>query len=567
MTFKRFAIRATADLGEATFTYDLLPSSGSGAVGMQIFAHRDDVTKTEEWDPIIFKDKGGQDAVIRLEQGQEAHGALTVALKRGIYGKYRVLLFDSPDGKMVNWSKIVYDTVHDPIINSLSLHLEIKTETKRVKSPVLYLPDQIRDVTQDLDGTYSMIVRGEVKVPATYTTPDNGFWIQAKSDAGFDQQWASMDNAVPGGNAVDPYRTIPVQLSLHKVKPGIYNVQFGIASKNFSEQIQWVYPGLDFEAGGEGWERHAPEASIPPRLRVKNGKFVTADGLPYDWYADHPNALKGAAFVRGGNYGNSVYRSIKPALNTPEYFHKLQELGCRFMRVNFNQNRYPREPLYQHVVDQVVQNIWAAGMYPILCPQGLPDASTREDQVERGLRVVQAMATRYKGKSVWLEICNEPHEFTSWADWKPVAEQYVQAIREIDPDAFVIVPLEGFSKDGRAAAASPITSVPVDLYDAHAYIAPEQMTMLYGPMLKAHMPLLIGEYGGDADYLRRVDTGLQNLPPGLLAAGPWAFTVTGEDSLPLIQSGDGDELQFTPAGQVIANDYAAWNLGRRRVGE
>jgi hypothetical protein len=235
------------------------------------------------------------------------------------------------------------------------------------------------------------------------------------------------------------------------------------------------------------------------------------------------------------------------------------------MRVNFNPNRYPGERLYQDVVDQVVQNVWSAGMYPILCPQSLPDGSTLDQQVERGQGVVEAMARKYRGAPVWMEICNEPHEFGSWLAWKPVATRYVRAIRAIDPGAFVIVPFEGYGKDGRAAAKDPIRDVDVDLYDGHAYVAPADVPRLFGPAVNAGLPMLIGEYGGGADYLTHLDAALERLSPGLLAAAPWAFTVKGEDLLPLVEGSDGDGVRFTPAGRAIVEDYALWDSGRRRT--
>ena len=167
------------------------------------------------------------------------------------------------------------------------------------------------------------------------------------------------------------------------------------------------------------------------------------------------------------------------------------------------------------------------------------------------------------GQSVWLEICNEPHEFNTWAAWKPIAVRYVKAIRDIDPDAFVIVPFEGYGKDGREAAKDPIKDVEVDLYDGHAYVQPDEVAKLYAPAIEAGLPVLIGEYGGGGEYLGRMDVALEKLPHGLMAAGPWAFTVKGEDALPLVEDGSGDTLTFTAAGQAIAHDYAAWNEGKR----
>jgi hypothetical protein len=248
--------------------------------------------------------------------------------------------------------------------------------------------------------------------------------------------------------------------------------------------------------------------------------------------------------------------------NRAGYFVLLKEAGCHFVRFNFSPDRYLKELVYQHLVDQIVQNITAAGVYPLISPQDLPKGDTIAERVDKGLRIVKMMAARYNGQSVWLEICNEPSEFNTWSEWKPVAEKYVAAIRAIDPGAFVVVPFEGWSKDGRGAAASPITSVAVDLYDGHAYMAPDELVTRFGPAIAAGLPVAIGEYGGgDAAYLHGIDRALQSLK-GLMGASPWAFTVAGQDSLPLIANGDSAELIFTQSGQAIADDYEQWDSGK-----
>jgi hypothetical protein len=73
--------------------------------------------------------------------------------------------------------------------------------------------------------------------------------------------------------------------------------------------------------------------------------------------------------------------------------------------------------------------------------------------------------------------------------------------------------------------------------------------------------VLIGEYGGGAPYLRRMDRVFASQGSAFMAVAPWAFTVKGQDMLPLIENGDTAVLQFTEAGQVIANDFNRWNNG------
>ena len=109
-----------------------------------------------------------------------------------------------------------------------------------------------------------------------------------------------------------------------------------------------------------------------------------------------------------------------------------------------------------------------------------------------------------------------------------------------------------------------VSSIRKDIAFGHAYVEPTQVATLFGPPIKAGLPVLIGEYGGGADYLSKIDVELQKLP-GLMASAPWAFTIAGEDSLPLIRNGATAELKFTSAGQVIADDYALWEAGKKRA--
>jgi hypothetical protein len=64
--------------------------------------------------------------------------------------------------------------------------------------------------------------------------------------------------------------------------------------------------------------------------------------------------------------------------------------------------------------------------------------------------------------------------------------------------------------------------------------------------------------------MRQMDSVLQQLSPGLMAAAPWAFTTKGQDSLALVETASADGLTFTPIGRVIADDFAEWNAGRKR---
>ncbi len=554
------SLSASVDLAEVTFTYSLKATNRSANVGMQIYAHRlGGDGGDDKWELVSPTNANGSPLILNLYQGTTVSGKFTVTMPPGNYAGYRLLLFRSPDGKVVDYGNPIFDTAENPnLAPNANLHARVETSQSRVKKPTLVVGEPV--VTERGNGKYEVVIPGAVHLPADYNGSDPGFWVMAKGSAGFSQVYADMKNAEDSHNARDPYKRIAVQFHINDVKSGVSNVQYGLFRSTWGDPIQWLWPGTDIEAGGDAWVHKAPDDAIPMRVRVKAGHFVSLAGHAHTLY-DSPVATRAVKFARGGNYGNAIIWTIFPQLNTPGYFTLLREMGCRYMRFNFNPDRYAAEPLYQHAVDQVVQNILAAGLYPLISPQDLPKGRNLEQRIDRGLAVVKMMAEKYAGQSVWLEICNEPQEFDTWADWKPVAERYVKAIREIDPNALVVVPFEKWSKDGRGAAKDPITSVAVDLYDGHAYLKPDEIKANFSPA--ANLPLLIGEYGGnDPAFLHSIDRTLQDLP-GVVAAGPWAFTVKGQDTLPLIENGDTAELSYTPSGRAIADDYAAWNRGRR----
>lgn len=565
----KLTLTATADLGEATFQYAFRLENASANAAIQLYVEHTvggaagGDGRKGVYEALSPATADGKPLILPLSQGMESRGSFTIPLRKGHWGSTRLLLFRSSDGKTVDYGQLLYDSALDPKAPRLQLDLTIRTEQKRVVAPVLEFRRRVSDTTHG-DGSHTVMVSAVVKVPADFRNNENGLWAMAKGSGGFSQVWVPLDRAQSANDPFDSYRTAPVEFKLEAVKPGLWNVQFGLFKPSFGAPLQWLYPGLDFEAGGDAWVQRAPAERIPARLRVRKGRFETLQGQPHDFYPDAPAARHAAAFIRGGDYGNAITWTVQPLLNSPGYFARLRGLGCRWVRFTFDPDRYLDEALYRHVVDQVVQNIWSGGLHPVVCPQDLPKGDTPEEQAARGQRVVELLAREYQGKSAWLEVCNEPHSFSTWSAWKPVAVRYVKAIRAIDPDALVIVPFEGYSKDGRAAARDPITDVAVDLYDGHAYVEPDEIASRFGSAVEAGLPVMIGEYGGGPEYLARLQTALQQLSPGLLAAGPWAFTVAGQDSLPLVADGSTTELQLTPAGKVVVEFFAAWNAGKKK---
>jgi len=557
MALSQFTLDAKAKLGQVTFSYDIVPSNHSADAVMQMF-----INVAGTWQEFTPSDDNGA-IVFHLYKGLDCNGTFKINLPKGTYTAYRIILFNSPDGKTPDFNHTLWDSIKEKHLPVPKLDITVVSSAAPINSPTItYPPNPIEQ--PGTNGLSDVTIPAIVKYPKDYQVEGGGFWVMAKGTGGFSQVWADPKNAVQSGGADPSYYQIPIDFVLKDVKPGMWNVQFGLFKPSFGNPIAWLYPGLDFEAGGSSWIEKAPARRIPPRLKVASGQFETLAGTPYNFYSDLPAAKKSAAFVRGGNYGNAITWTSQPALDTPGFFTLLSEAGCRYIRFNFDPDKYLRQRAYRDSVDQVIQNIWSAGLYPVIAPQDLPSGDSLQQRVDQGQHLLAMVAAKYAGQSLWIEECNEPQEFQSWAQWKPVAEKYLKTIRALDPSAFVIVPLEYYSKDGGGAAASPITDAHVDLYDAHAYIDPTKVTAAYSSALKGGLPMMIGEYGStDPDYLHEMDRAFQQLNPAPMAVSPWAFTIKGQDSLPLVEDGSTARLILTPSGQAIAKDYSSWDNGHR----
>lgn len=543
--------------------YVLVAANRGGAVGVKLDLERDEGGGRRTVVTVIPTEPDGSPSIIELKKGQEVSGILSFPLVPGTYQSFRFRLLDAPDGKTIRPDRVVYDSVADPGMGRIGLGVTIAGPSGGARaggSKPAILPPDPPSLEANADGTWNATAIVKVRIPDGAAV-DAGYRIVASGNAGVQEQPVRALEARAGG-AEGLFGAVFVFRSLI---PGLYSAELTLHDAA-GARLQVLQGAFDFEVGGPGWVRKAPLERLPPRLRVRNRRWETVSGAPYDFFADNPVAGSVARFVRGGNFGNAICWTVTPALNTPQYFAKLRGIGCRFMRLNFDAERYPDDDRYRRAVDQIVQNILSAGMFPIINPQSLPKGSDRAEQVRRGQRVVEAMAREYRGMPVWISICNEPHQFGTWAEWKPVAVRYVRAVRAIDPDAFVIVPFEGLSKDGRSAALDPITETLVDLYDGHAYVQPDELEKLFGPAMRAGLPVLLGEYGGGAGYLARMHAAMEKLP-GLMAVAPWAFTRYGMDAMPLIENGDGPILRFTASGQDVANAFGAWEQGRSvRIG-
>lgn len=550
-------LSAVTDLGTVGFTLHISNPTAPAAVNFQIFLHRiyaaPDGTKVDEWVQIVPTDAAGGNSFNVFPNLDNVFTFSSTAVPLGNYTEARVIGFTAGS----NFSQNVLDAM------ATGLNLSVTTTQIRVTKPQIVV-DTASVQLPGPDG--KMHIPFTIKFPDGYVTQYSGLFAMAKGSGGAVQPWEDLTKAVIA-TGPDPCRVLTSEFVLDVPANGLYNLQFGLFNYGWT-LLQWVYPGMDFEVGGDAWVVKCPAANLPPRLTIVGGQWQTLDSKAFDWCpSTAPLCCSAVAFVRGGNYGNALTWTNNPDYNTPGFFSVLRFKGLRWIRTNFDPDKYLASAAYQHSVDQVVQNQLSGGLYPIIGPQNMPTSSAGEaDRDAKHLTLIKALATKYNGLPVWLNLCNEPSNLATWAQCKPVMEAAAQAVRAIDPQAFVICPFNGYSTGSTAdAAASPITSVHIDLLDYHAYNAPDVFAQNTAPALAAGLPVLVGEYGGgDAAYLNSMDIAFQKAwiaHKSLMGAGPWAFTHMGQDSLPLVADGSGAVVTFTPSGQQVIADYALWDAG------
>jgi endoglucanase len=110
------------------------------------------------------------------------------------------------------------------------------------------------------------------------------------------------------------------------------------------------------------------------------------------------------------------------------------------------------------------------------------------------LTALTAMVERYgDNDGVIYGSFNEP-AFISWRDWRPVAEELVDAIHDVDPRALVTVSGINFASDLSGVDADPVER-PNVVYEIHPYpwVGDGWKTVVDG-LLQSY-PVFIGEWG------------------------------------------------------------------------
>ncbi len=108
------------------------------------------------------------------------------------------------------------------------------------------------------------------------------------------------------------------------------------------------------------------------------------------------------------------------------------------------------------------------------------------------------VATRYKGvPNVIYEIFNEP-DYESWVEVKSYSKLVIKAIRDIDPNALILVSSPTWDQDVDIAADDPITEYDNLMYTLHFYAATHKQSLRDKAdyALSKGLPLFISECAG-----------------------------------------------------------------------
>lgn len=568
-TFESLTLTGNVDLGEVELVITVQGSSKPiDADFAQVYLKREytdengsPVVKWHQWTPMDEKEQKNASFTI-FPYGTQSFRFVT-KLPLGRYSAARCIFFKAGFAIQADQGASVTP-------------FEIVTTQIRIKKPLIEV-DNSKVENPTADG--KIRIPFVIKYPAETVTPSFGWWAMAKGAMGFKQKWVKYASKDSSGKIVrdpntkvaegpDPYWYNEGEFLFDTPeKSGIFNMQYGLFDNAWKETYHWVWPGTDIEVGGDSWIVKCPPHKLPPRLRVKNGQFVTLDGKPYNFYAGTTGGDAITA-LRGASWGNAYGWTTTPALNKSGFFGSLRYLGHRFCRFLFNPDWYSEDPVYRHRVLDSIHKILLGGLYPLVGPHNLHvDIKNNADRDQKFLDLCAMVAEDWKGLPVMYAIASEPKELTGgWAECKPLWEKAARIVRSIDPDAFIIVPCKGYSKTITTDEAADLLDRDlVDAYSYHPYHAANLALPNMKPLLDTGVGVIIEEYGcGQVAWQKSMNVEMQRLSrqyPNLLAFATWAWTSKGQDSCYMVEDGNLAEIALTAAGAMHAEDIAAWDRG------
>ena len=249
----------------------------------------------------------------------------------------------------------------------------------------------------------------------------------------------------------------------------------------------------------------------PAPLVVENGELVTSTGKP--------------AVLRGVSLADPYFLKEVDGRNLTSDLEELRtEWQADVLRVPIYPGLWTHHPNYlEKYVDPIVNEARKRGMYVILGwhAQGNPLTGQvdsmgwqntppwRGDPFRPNKDLAQAalkrIASRYQDQPhVLYSIYSEPAHI-SWSKWRPVAEELVDAVRDVDSTAIAIVPGVSWGYDLTGALNNPVRNHSI-VYETHPYPDKGSEWQSVVRQLEKEHPVFVGEWGFTEQHADSVTT-------------------------------------------------------------
>ena len=274
--------------------------------------------------------------------------------------------------------------------------------------------------------------------------------------------------------------------------------------------IQMDQPDLVIEAirqvveaagGGKTRASVAPRRTPPPRLVIDGNQIKNIHGEQV--------VLRGVAIRDPWELANSP---VDKHFSEEDYRALAQDWGANIVRVPILPLWWAFDKDYmEKYLDPIVQWGQKYGLYIFLGWHAHGNPITGEVEQPASGRVpnernrlnpdpelatsaLRALTERYRDKPwVLYGTFNEPSHI-NWADWRPVAEELVDTVHAINPEAVVFVSGVDWGYDLRGAIDDPVRRDNI-IYETHPYPGKGEGWKAVLDELRKTTPVFLGEWG------------------------------------------------------------------------
>jgi hypothetical protein len=189
---------------------------------------------------------------------------------------------------------------------------------------------------------------------------------------------------------------------------------------------------------------------------------------------------------------------------TIKYVH--QNWNANVIRIPIHPIEWRKRPDYlSKYLDEIVKAAGKNGMYVIVGwhahgnpltgktehPMYDPDLALAKD-------ALRTIVTRYaKCRWVLYGTFNEP-SFITWDEWKPVAEELIDVVHSVNPEAIALISGVNWSHDLSGVLGNPVNRENI-IYEVHAYPGNRNPNGINWKIttrqIAKHYPIMIGEWG------------------------------------------------------------------------